>query len=466
LEDSHRVSLLEPDLYHADGQILDEVYVYGSFLQSRMYAAGVTCTDCHDPHSTRPVAPGNTLCARCHDPTVFDRPSHHHHPIGSTGSRCAECHMRSRNYMVVDPRRDHSFRVPRPDLTAKIGTPNACNDCHRDRTTEWAITSVQDWFGSQRADTPHYGEALHAAREGHAGADTLLLRVFNDPESPGIVRASTLKELRRYGGPRTTAAIARGARDDDPLVRRTSAEMLLWVDPDSRVRVGVPLLRDLIFTVRIEATAALAALSSRRSPDQRVLLQRGIAELRAALQNNADRSDALVNHGNLELHLGRAHAAEAAFRRALLQNPLYLPAYVNFADLLRMQQRDDEGEQLLLQALDVVPDNAEVHHAMGLLLVRTQRTEQAFGHLARAAELRPSNARFAYVHAVALFDSGAKERSLVVLEDAHTRHPSDRDLLAALVHYNRELGRRDAVQHWERTLRALATSDAGAPKTR
>ena len=120
--DSHRLALLEEGLYHPDGQILDEVYVHGSFLQSKMYGAGVTCSDCHDPHSARVYDRGNALCARCHLPSTYDVPAHHFHEPQSPGARCVECHMPETNYMVIDPRRDHSLRVPRPDVSVAIGT--------------------------------------------------------------------------------------------------------------------------------------------------------------------------------------------------------------------------------------------------------------------------------------------------------------------------------------------------------
>ena len=66
LADTHQPALLTRGLYEADGQMRDEVYNYGSFLQSRMYQQGVTCSDCHDPHSGKLRAPGNGVCYQCH----------------------------------------------------------------------------------------------------------------------------------------------------------------------------------------------------------------------------------------------------------------------------------------------------------------------------------------------------------------------------------------------------------------
>jgi cytochrome c553 len=130
LLDHYLPRLLDEGMYHADGQIDDEVYVYGSFVQSKMFHAGVTCSDCHEPHSLKLRAPGNGVCLQCHTAKKYDAESHYFHKLGSTGASCAECHMPPKKFMVIDPRHDHSIRIPRPDLSVELGTPNACNNCH------------------------------------------------------------------------------------------------------------------------------------------------------------------------------------------------------------------------------------------------------------------------------------------------------------------------------------------------
>src|SRR5437764_1041546 len=77
--DSGLPAYLEPGLYHADGQIDGEVFEYGSFIQSRMHSAGVTCSNCHEPHSLELRSESNGLCAQCHMPAKFDASEHHHH---------------------------------------------------------------------------------------------------------------------------------------------------------------------------------------------------------------------------------------------------------------------------------------------------------------------------------------------------------------------------------------------------
>src|SRR5436190_1938757 len=263
-------ALLTADLYHADGQQLGEVYEYGSFRQSRMYQAGVRCTDCHDPHRLTLAAEGNALCVRCHQSAPdtrrfpglraksYDSPAHHFHPAGSPSALCVNCHMPARNYMIVHARRDHSLRSPRPDLTVKIGTPNACSGCHADRTPEWAADAVARWYGPARRQETHYGEVIAAGRAGRPGAEEALAQLARDAGHPAIVRATAFDLLKRYGAGSVPASVA-GTRDTDPAVRTAAVASLERVPPEERVPLVAPLLADPRRAVRIEAARVLSA---------------------------------------------------------------------------------------------------------------------------------------------------------------------------------------------------------------
>src|SRR6185295_3147391 len=351
LADTHRVSLLDADLYFDDGQIREEVYEYGSFLQSRMQRAGVVCTDCHDPHSGRTRAAGNDLCGRCHLPSRFDTPAHHHHRDGSAGARCVGCHMPERTYMVIDPRRDHSLRVPRPDLSVSLGVPNACNGCHQDHDARWAAATVAGWFPQGRSGTPHSGQALHAARAGVPGSAAGLLSVLADPAEAGIVRATALAALphgeRTPEGaarePAIARAIAAAVADPSPLVRRSAAEWIDPLPPEAQARLGLPLLDDPVRTVRLAASATLAGLRPDLKGVAAAALARGVEEYRRSLAMSADRAESHFNLGNLERQTGRPAEAEAAYRKAAALDPTFVPATVNLADLLAAQDRHDEA---------------------------------------------------------------------------------------------------------------------------
>jgi len=459
---SYRVSLLEPDLYQADGQVQDEVYEYGSFLQSKMHAAGVRCADCHDPHSLRPRAPGNALCTQCHAVATFDVAAHHFHESGSKGAQCVSCHMPERVYMVIDGRRDHSFRVPRPDLSEKLGTTNACNDCHAKESARWASAAIDRRLGGARTRTASFAEALHAGRTSQRQAGELLARVARDPALPPIARATAVEMLAAHLSPTTLPALRETLRDPDPLVRRAAARASASAPPDQRAALAAPLLRDPVRTVRLEALDGLldappATLSSEQSAD----LARVVAEYRASQLQNADRADAQVNVATLDARLGDAAAARAAFATAIRLQPSFAPAYVNLADLERASGDERAAEAALRRGLAAAPNVAQLHHALGLSLVREKRGREALAELAKASDLAPADARYAYVYAVALHDGGEPARAIAVLERAQERSPGARDVLAALVQYAAEAGDRTAALRWATALRD-ATGDPQA----
>jgi tetratricopeptide (TPR) repeat protein len=434
-------ALLVAALYHADGQIDDEVYVYGSFIQSRMYHASVTCSDCHDPHSLQLRAAGNELCGQCHRPSTFDTAGHHHHDPGSDGAQCVECHMLARTYMVVDPRRDHSFRVPRPDLSIALGTPNACTQCHRDQSDQWAAETVAAWYGSDRRRQTHFGTALHAGRVGLAGAEALLVGLVIDRTQPAIARATALSLLPRYASPASIEAYRAGLADEDPLVRAAAVRALAPFPPDQRLAVAGHLLRDPVKAVRIEAVRMLAAspLQTMSGP-QRAALDQATAEFIEAELAAAERPETHLNLGSLYAAQGEFSMAEAAYRTALRLDRSFVPGYVNLADLYRVQRRETDAEAILREALARVPDSAAAHHALGLALVRQGQGKQAIAPLGKAAALDPDIARYGYVYGVALNSTGETDRAIQVLEEVVERHPNNRNVLVALIAINRDKG--------------------------
>ncbi|MDX1376575.1 MAG: tetratricopeptide repeat protein, partial [Burkholderiales bacterium] len=441
LADSHRLALLTADLYFADGQIRDEVYVHGSFLQSPMYRAGVTCNDCHDPHSLELRAEGNALCTRCHTAARYDDARHHHHTEKSAGAACTACHMPERTYMVIDRRADHSMRVPRPDLSASLGVPNACTGCHADRGDDWAAAAVAAWFPAGRSTGAHFGEVFHAARAGEAGADERLVALAADTGAPGIVRATAVEELGPAVRREHLFTIRRLLGDDDALVRAAALRHLEALDVPSRVDLVWPLLDDPVRSVRLEAARLVAPLARERlPPPYGPQLEAALDEYRAALRVNADRPEGQLGIGLLAQAEGDAQAANDAYRRALALDPGFVPAYVNLADLYRALGRDEQALAILREGIAVAPGSADLHHALGLALVRSDRKADAVASLAKAAELAPERARYAFAHALILNDLGHGEEARAVLEQANARHPGNGELLFALATLSRDLG--------------------------
>jgi predicted CXXCH cytochrome family protein len=405
--DHYLPSLLSAGLYHPDGQQRDEVFNWGSFLSSRMYDQGVTCGDCHDPHGGKLRASGNAVCAQCHSAAKFDQPDHHFHETGTAGAACVSCHMKTETYMVVDPRHDHSFRIPRPDLSVTLGVPNACNQCHTDRSASWAVGAVRKRYPDPKPGFQGFAEAFAAADRGDPVASIALTQVAANQAESAIARASAIDRLGDIPGENSLLAAEAALEDESALVRRAAASVFDTVAPQER-RALLPLLADPARIVRMQVARSLTALAASGAlDDMQLAAYRSAAdEYVAAERFNADRPEHRTNLGGFYAESGITAAAEAEYRSALKLDPEFAPAWVNLADLLRMLNRESEAEATLRAGLERVPRDATLHHALGLALVRQGRGEEALRELKLATQLAPGNERFAYVYNVARNELG------------------------------------------------------------
>ena len=370
--------------------------------------------------------------------------------------------MPTTTYMVVDPRHDHSLRIPRPDLSVKLGMPNACNNCHTKKTAQWAAAAIVQWNGKVPVGYQNFAEALHAGSVGAPGARGALLALIDDKAQPAIVRASAIDRLGHWMTPAMLPAVSRALNDPEASVRLAAVEALAATDPPTRQRFLTRMLGDPVRSVRIEAARALAGPGEvGLAPDDRARFDRALAEYVAAQMYNADRPDGRGRLAALYAARGNAEGAIKEYRRAIELDPTYLQAYANLADLYRARGVDSEGEAVLRAGVAKVPGAAALHHALGLVLVRQKRGADALKELADAARLEPANARFTYVYAVALNDAGQPKQALQVLDAALARQPYDRDVLEALAHFRARAGDREAAQKYVRQLRELDPESTG-----
>lgn len=420
LLDYYEPSLLLAGLYHANGQILDEVYEYGSFLESKMHANHVRCTDCHNPHSLQLKFPGNQLCTQCHNAGKYDAESHHHHPLDSTGTSCVACHMPIRTYMVVDQRHDHSFRVPRPDLTVALGTPNTCNDCHTlpFETPQWAAEAVRKWYGDKRPDDPHWAPALDAAQRGDPLGEPELIDVIRRSTTPAIVKATALSLSGQYQTPNMAVAQMEALADDDPLVRAEATRVLSGATSlEQFLAMLGDRLSDRSRAVRLAAVRHLVAVPREKIPSRYLAaFDKAIDECRAAQQVDVERAAPHINLGMLERQLGNTQKAADEFRTAIRLEPYLTGPRTELANLLAQQQgdaaeirrlRSEEAENLARDA-KLLPDSAETVYHLGLLRYLLGEFEPASDALTKACELAPAN--FDYRMALALLEEKRYEQ--------------------------------------------------------
>jgi tetratricopeptide (TPR) repeat protein len=479
LLDSLLPTLLTPEHYFPDGQILEEVYVYGSFTQSKMYHRDVRCSHCHDVHSVSLIKEGNDLCLQCHRAHEYDTKEHHFHkkkgedgePIKTadgrllfdigTGAQCVQCHIPGRIYMGIDYRPDHSFRIPRPDLSEKIGTPNACNRCHLDKTTQWSDDYITKWYGPGRRK--HYGTIIAAGRNRMPESRKDLLRLAVDPLYPVIVRATALSLLNAFPGEETTRAYELSLMDDEALIRRTAVQSLNISDMSRQKDLISPLLYDPVKAVRIEAASKLAGQPSKHlDVNQQGIFQAGLDEFVASMEYSGDFAFGRYNLGNLYSSLNRVEDAIGNYRAAIKIDDLFYPAKVNLAMLYNRLGNNDKAEVMLREVMKAHPQLYGIAYSLGLLLAEEKQYEEAAIYLKKAAKEMPKRARVHYNLGVLLDylqkDKEAEEALLKALE----LDPDQMDYLVATADFYLKIKRfHEAKQIAEQLISKYPSNEVG-----
>jgi len=362
--------------------------------------------------------------------------------------------------MVVDPRRDHSFRVPRPDLAQSLGVTDACAACHGDRPSGWSAAAIRQWLGRDAAGLQQFAPAFDAAQKGTIDAAPDLRRIAAAPGEPAIVRATALALLAGYPDRASLRAAVDALKDPDPAVRLAAVSSLRGLPMADRPERLRPLLADPVLAVRIEAARLLAGI------DRQLLGADDVERLTAALSEyvgaqwaSADRPSARLNLGNLYAQAGNFPTAEQQYRAALALDPGFAPGYGNLADLLASRGDEAGAEDVLSKGLAQLPDSAFLYHARGLQQVRRRDLQAAVADLARAVELDPGNTRFRYVYAIALDGQGERAAAVGQLEEAYRRHPADADVLSALVSLQLGAGDTEGALRYAEELSVLLPED-------
>jgi predicted CXXCH cytochrome family protein len=461
--------VLTDPLYYPDGQILDEVYVYGSFIQSKKYQQGVRCTDCHNPHTARLDVYGNDLCTRCHAlapeqrlETVarkeYDSPDHHFHKEDSPGAQCVECHMPETKYMIIDPRRDHKFQIPRPDLSVKLNIPNPCSKCHRDKSAQWAADKIDEWYPltkDKRVKETHFAEIFAAAQANKPEVVKGLIEVASDGSQPAIIRATALYILSRFRTRDALEITSSSLKNDNPLVRHEAVRGISVLIPKimetdyqkTKYSLLVPLLKDPIRAVRTEAARALTEVPTELFDElHRQDFEKALDEYKQRQESIADRPEAHLNLGLMYENLGQNALAENSYNTAIRLVYDFTPAMFNLANLYNRTGRNKEAEEQFRKIIRLEPDNGEAYYSLGLLLAEMKRLDDAVNALAKAVQLNPDQARMRYNYALALQHLGKRSSAEKELLRAYAIEPQNPGIVNALaIFYIQE-------QQWEKAL--------------
>ncbi len=518
--DHFGTELPNPMTYFADGQILDEVYVMGSFLQSKMYHKNIRCTDCHDPHSVKLKYEGNQLCTSCHQHPAakYDVPSHHRHRPDSKGAACVECHMPETTYMDVDPRRDHSLRIPRPDLSVAHGLPNACTRCHLERSQlpetkraglkqyrdwvvaaqadseiredlkridEWCLEAVRAWYPAKTGELKHFGELLAPAWREQPDAVQSVLQACQQANYPAIIRATGWHWLRQAATPEVLAAAERALQDPHPLVRAAAAQVfesvipnrddLAEVPPEQRAAIAnglagriapiLPLLEDPVRLVRIDAASVLGQiphdlLPAVTSGPQRAALASAKQELTTSLLANNDRAGAHVALGVLLENEDQYERALEAYRTAIRVEPLAAGPRSNLASAVERRVRTLRNQiQQAVAMGDRQHAEKLVEDIVPLELEIAQYRREELDLLRRDARLVPGNADVQYRLGLALYLNGLHAEAADSLKNALRLEPQSPRCLLMLALLYQKMEQYDVAIGYAQQLLAIVPDD-------
>ncbi len=441
--------LITQPIYHADGQILDEDYEYGSFTQSKMFEKAIKCSDCHDSHSVKTKEPDNRLCLQCHRPDIYDTRRHHFHKpdpgkgadrlvnrgepeyVEGTGAQCVNCHMVGRYYMGNDYRRDHSFRIPSPAMTLSIGTPNACNDCHKDKTAAWSQSYMKKWYGEKTL--PHYGETFAAALKGDISVIPDLILYSGNELFPLMVRATAVHFLGSFNTPESNDAVDRALSDPASLVRHTAIMSFSSTDAVTYERLLMPLLNDPVRAIRAEAGIRLSEVpETQLSEAARKARKAALEEYRNIHLYTSDFPGGRFNLGIMYANAGELEKAAQSYREALEIDGLFYMAKVNLAMVHTQQGKNDEAEKLLKEVLVENPEVAEINYSLALLMAEMGRYDESRKFFLRAAEMMPAQTRILYNLGLLENSLGNTAAAEGYLLKALDREPDNYDFLYAL----------------------------------
>ncbi len=427
--DHYTPDILRTNLYFPDGQILEEDYVYGSFVQSKMFQNGVKCTDCHNPHTAELKREGNDLCISCHT-EVYNRTEHTFHPEETESSQCISCHMPGRVYMGNDFRRDHSFRVPRPDQSVQFGTPNACVGCHEDKSNEWAAKAIEDWYGKDRA--PHFSDVLVHGPD--PAMTNELIALVKDMREPGIARATAVDYLANIPSEAAYQSVLLSLEDRDALVRVSSLQNLIQLQKADRIQFAAPLLSDPIRSVRVTAALVLADLDTNEIP-LRYQEEYSIAydELLDKLNHNIDFSSGQMQMAQFYDRKGETENAILAYQKTLVMDSLLPGVRINLARLYSISGKNGEAIHVLQDAVIIDPENVQALYSLGLVLSEAGRGEEAISNFSLASNLNPQDLRIYYNWGLALHQLSKSEEAIVVFNTALSINSEADDIRYAMI---------------------------------
>ncbi|MFT3844439.1 MAG: multiheme c-type cytochrome [Lacibacter sp.] len=434
--------------YYIDGQIREEDYEYASFLQSKMYAKGVSCTNCHDAHSMKVKAIGNALCNSCHAAGKYSAAIHTHHKENSTGSQCINCHMPVTTYMVVDDRRDHSIRIPRPDHSLTTNTPNACNKCHTDKSVQWAASSFTKWYKDKLPAEKTYAELLYNISSFVKESEASLFQLLSSKNYPAIIKATALEQYNVFATARTREQVMNYISDNDPFLRLNALKALASYPQEMLVPAATPLLADEVAAVRYEAMVTVAPYSNTLDEETKKQFTAVMKEYLTVQQKLSHRPEGYLNRGIILSITGNNEDAERTYTEGIRRFPAFLPFYINLADHYRQTGNEQKSKELIGKGLALQPSSADLNYAAGLWYIRQKDYKTGMMFLQKAASLNPSATQLVYAYATGLFSTGEQEKAIKMFEDYLHTYGNNPTIVDGLISFCNETNQKEKAAQY------------------
>jgi tetratricopeptide (TPR) repeat protein len=404
LLDNYIPQTINDEFYHADGQIKEEDYVYGSFTQSKMFHKNVRCADCHNVHSGKLKLSGNALCMSCHEPK-YNTKEHHFHQLETEGAQCINCHMTSKTYMGNDHRRDHSFRIPRPDQSVAFGTPNACNGCHKEKSTKWASEAVVKWYGPNRAY--HFSDDLVPGSLQNEYSEGHLLKLLADTSQPEIARATAAFYLGNLATQTAANGLLAALKDEKAMVRYQALKALENFPAQVWQVAAARCLTDKVRAVRIAAADLFHLLPKNEVPaSAKNAFLAADAENRAYLEYQRDFSVGNIMMADYFLQEQQYDNAILHYNRGLQKDSLINYARLNLATAHNSLGRNEEALRTLNYAAKIDPQNDRIFYSLGLLRYEMGDVPGALKSFQTGVDLKSRNVRLYYNYGLLLQETG------------------------------------------------------------
>lgn len=412
---------LNANFYQVDGQIMEEDFVYGSFISSKMHQNHVSCNNCHNVHSNALKMEGNQLCLQCHE-SSFNTKAHTHHAMESAGGQCINCHMDGKTYMGNDYRRDHSFRVPRPHQSVEYGTSNSCISCHKNESNTWAAKNVEQWFG--KPDTSHYSYHLIKTSLLSQQSLTYATLLLSDTATPSIIQATAVDYAGNLNSRESMQFLEKATRHTEPMVRLQAYSELINYPENIRIAYAPSALKSEHKAIRLMGFRLANGLQNQMSLKAKQYYTKVDSEYKAYLTGIADFANGQILWGEYYAANNDYELAKKHYALALKIDSLQPTAYTNLIIINSTQQRTKEVKKWIDLGLRKMPNYGEFYYFEGLYYSEIGNTTQQLQSLRKAYELVPENTKYIYNYLISEYQHGDKLKAQKIIKEVIYKYPN------------------------------------------